>query len=237
MLLDYILVGLIGGIVGTAELTSRYGNLRQIFGVGASWAYVTLNVGAGILVYGLTSGVDLPVSNEYMNEHVARIMLSGTSAMFLLRSSFGSFKIGGNVVELGPTAFLQVFLNEADRAYDRRRSEQDLKQISKIMEGVNFKKVKYDLPTACLAMMKNVSLEEQQKLKQEVNQIDTEKIHENTKSLVLGLILAGLTGAELLREAVGSMGDRIKGEEKADDAAPIEEKVKKVDSLFDKYKK
>lgn len=237
-MLDYFFVGLIGGVVGTAELTSRYGNVGQIFSIAPSYYYIALNVGASCLMYALMGSTELPITNEYMNDEIARILLSGTSAMFLLRSSFGSFKISGNAVDIGPVAFLQVFLNEADRAYDRRRSEQDLIEIADIMHDVNFNKVELDLPQACLAMMKNISPDEQQQLGNDVSNIK-KTMNGRTKSLVLGLILSDLTGTDLLREAVLSMGDRIKipEEEQEMEEESQEDKAKKMAGLAEKYKK
>lgn len=235
-MLDYFFVGLIGGVVGTAELTSRYGNVGQIFSIAPSYYYIALNVGASCLMFALMGSSEIPITNEYMDDELARILLSGTSAMFLLRSSFGSFKIGGNAVDIGPVAFLQVFLNEADRAYDRRRSEQDLLEITEVMDGVNFELVKLDLPQACLAMMKNISPDEQKQLGNDVNNID-KTMHGNTKSLILGLILADLTGTELLREAVNSLGDRVKQAEiDPTTEAPVQEKTKQVDDILAKMK-
>jgi hypothetical protein len=79
-----------------------------------------------------------------------------------------------------------------------------------VMKGVDFKKAIEVLPPFCLALMQNVSPEDQQVLKRVVEDLATRNQDSNVNSLLLGLELINVVGVDVLATAVKSLGDQIR---------------------------
>jgi len=208
-ILIYLLVFLFGCVSAFAELLSRYTDSPLgILKVGPSYIYLAINGISSIIAYCFISAYQVnfgPIGDS----EIGKIILAGTASMVLLRSSFASIKYGKRNIEAGISSITQIFLNTADRAFDRKRSEINLNTISEIMKNVDFKKAEKDLPTICLTIMQNVSNEEQQRMGEEVQKLSKEELDYKTKSIGLGVIIARVTGPDLLNEAVTSLDKTI----------------------------
>lgn len=199
----YLLAFLLGCIAAFAELLSRYSRVAQIFKFLSSWIYFLINGLASILSYWLISefNVDFGVLSD---SEIGKIIVAGTSAMLILRSSFASIKSGNQNIEAGFASITNVFLKSADRTFDRKRSIDDYNEIEKIMKNVDFDKAKIDLPLICLGIMKNVSSDESQILGDAIAKLSHGDGSKKAKSINLGVLVSNIAGVELLEKVVSS---------------------------------
>ena len=129
--------------------------------------------------------------------------------MAFFRSSLFTVRVGDSDVQIGPSAFLLIILNAADRAVDRSRAESRTDDVGKIMGKVSFVKAQAALSSHCFALMQNLSKEEVDQITQALIDIAGSKTKDKVKSLNLGLLLMNYVGADVLRAAVKSLGDQI----------------------------
>ena len=198
-LVDYALVAALGALVGAGELVSRYrdapaGALRTR----PALFYVFLNMAASIVAlfvirvfnwhFGVTSG-DAPMA-------WTQVGIAGTGAMALFRSSLFTVHVGDRDIPVGPSSFLQVFRDAADRAVNRLRAQARGDSVAKLMEGIDYRKAFEGLPPYCLALMQNVPAEDQQKMLQAIALLDKEKVDPAIKVRILGLHLMNVVGPE-----------------------------------------
>ncbi len=228
----YIIVFLIGMITALAELISRYNKFGQIFKFWSSWFYFAINGSASMLAYWFISKYNLDFGTLTETE-IGKILIAGTSSMVILRSSVASIKSGGKNIEAGFASITNVFLNQADREFDQKRSIDDYKRIKVIMKDVDFEKAKKDLPLTCLSMMKNVPAEEQKLLADDLIKLANEQCSNKAKSINLGVVIARTTGIELLEEVVTSFMDTISSK-----SSNIAEEIRfnKLNDLLKKFK-
>ena len=213
-LVDYLVVVSIGGFVGTGELVARYRDdparaLRSL----PAMLYVALNAGAAaaalalIQTFGWTFGAD----DGSAALRWTRVLVAGAGAMALFRSSLFTVRVGNQDVAVGPSSFLQVVLNAADREVDRRRARARAKDVGVAMEGVTFDDAVQALPTYCFALMQNASDEDQKALAKQVAVVqNATAMDDRAKCLALGLALMNLVGRSALEAAVVSLyGERV----------------------------
>jgi hypothetical protein len=113
-------------------------------------------------------------------------------------------------VAVGPSGFLQIYLAAADRAVDRQRAAARSAAVVAAMKGVDYKKAKDALPPYCLALMQNVSNEDQQELGRALKDLEAGTEEPNVKALLLGIELINVVGVDVLTTAVKSLGDQIR---------------------------
>jgi hypothetical protein len=216
----------IGCLAALAELLSRYKNFRQICSIRASQIYLLINGIASLLAYIFV------VQFNIGQEGILRVILAGTASLVILRSSFANIKVGEKKVEAGIGAILQVFLNAADRSFDQKRSDHELSVIESVMEDVNFEKAKLALPITCFTIMKNVSQEEQDRVSADVKKLSGSNLDNKTKCINLGILLANITGLELLQKSVQVLSNSISNS----GAESPEEKLNRIMSQLSKLK-
>ncbi|HLA56577.1 MAG TPA: hypothetical protein VK623_10775 [Flavobacterium sp.] len=165
---------------------------------------------ASVLVYYFIPKLNISFGVFTQNEW-GKIILAGLSAMFILRSSFFSYhdKDSNKAINVGISTILQVFLDSAERSFDREHSTNKLKQVSLVMKDIDFTKAEKNLSVICLNLMLNVSTEEQKKLGESVKNL-SQDMDPLAKSIALGIILEQVTGVELLKQAVECLGLSIK---------------------------
>jgi hypothetical protein len=204
--LSWAAVAILGAVVGASELISRYKD--DPGSAVKSWPaifYIAINSAASAGALGLIHAM-----NWFQNSPWTQILMAGVSAMAFFRSSLFVIRSGERDVGVGPSGFLQIFLAAADRAVDRKRAESRSDAVAKVMKGVDFKKAIEVLPPFCLALMQNVSPEDQQVLKRVVEDLATRNQDSNVNSLLLGLELINVVGVDVLATAVKSLGDQIR---------------------------
>src|SRR4051812_971896 len=159
--LDWVAVAAIGVVGGASELISRYKDSPT--GAVRTWPagfYIAIN---GIPSVGALHLID--ANGWFDKSQWTRILMAGVSAMAFFRTSLFVVRAGDRDVGVGPSGFLQIFLSAADRAVDRHRAAARSDAVAKVMKDVDFTKAVKALPPFCLALMQNVSPEDQDLLK------------------------------------------------------------------------
>lgn len=218
---SYLLVILISVFTAFTELLSRYKRPSLILWRLPSIFYILLNGVVAFFVYRYINllGIKVYINNSN-NAEISQVILAGTSSLLLLRSSFGIYKKGEEIVEIGFSGILKIIFDYCDRKFDQIFTEDNLKTIGKIMQNkdytIDFEKAKTDLPVLCMKMMTNLSPAESKQLGIEVadlNQSDSKKSEfqfNKSKIIALGFIISEYTGIKLLEAAVNSLKDDIK---------------------------
>jgi hypothetical protein len=210
---DYAVVALLGALVGGGELIARYRDApaRALHNLPA-YCYVALNALASLAALKLTHifGWTFGASASTGAAPWTQILVAGTGAMALFRSSLFTIHVGDKDVGVGPIAFLQIFRDATDRAVDRLRAKARSDQVAKIMEGLSYAKASAGLPPYCLALMQNVPSDEQVSLTKSLTLLDEAQIDEAVKVRILGLQLMNLVGPSVLTAAVASLRDEMK---------------------------
>jgi hypothetical protein len=213
MWLDFLICGLIGGLVGAGELVSRYRDdpMRALLSASAV-IYAGMNVLASVAALGLIRAMDwrFGAAEGSSTLRWLQILIGGFGALALFRTSLFMVRIGNQEIGVGPVSFLQVVLDAADRGVDRRRARVRAKLVQRAMKGVSFESAAHALPTLCLALMQNASQEDQKLLSDQVDALRRDRnILPAVKVLALGLALMTFAGEPVLRAAVKSLGKEI----------------------------
>jgi hypothetical protein len=205
-LLDWAAVAAMGAVVGASELISRYRDspeaaLRTVPAV----FYVAVNAVASVGALHLMDANAWFAQSEW-----TRVLMAGVSAMAFFRTSLFVVRVGDRDIGVGPSGFLQIFLSAADRAVDRKRAAARSAAVSDVMKGVDYKKAFQALPPYCLALMQNVSDEDQKMLRKAVEELDQGQEDPGLKVRLLGLELINVMGIDVVKTAVRDLGDQIR---------------------------
>ncbi|GAB4195108.1 MAG: hypothetical protein Tsb002_27290 [Wenzhouxiangellaceae bacterium] len=208
LLFGYMTVFLIGALVGATELMARYPDspLRAIRNH-CGFSYLLTNAcGAVAALYLIrVFGWDFGLHGGLGSPQVLLVqwLAAAFGAMSVLRSSVFTVRIGDTDLGVGPAAVLQVLLNAADREVDRMRAAERSAAVKAAMLGISdYAQIKIALPTHCMALMQNVSTEEEKRIRQVADNIDRLAIADSLKVLNLGLVLLGIVGETVLQTAV-----------------------------------
>jgi len=136
--------------------------------------------------------------------------MAGVSAMAFFRTSLFVVRAGDRDVGVGPSRFLQIFLTAADRAVDRKRAAARSDAVADVMKGIDFMKAFTALPPCCVALMQNVSTEDQKVLERVLEALVKRDTEARVKSLLLGIELINVVGVDVLTTAVKSLGEQIR---------------------------
>ena len=204
--LDWLAAAALGALVGGSELISRYRDspaaaLKTL----PAWFYVFLNLvaSAGALYL-------IHVNHWFEDARWKQILMAGVSAMAFFRTSLFVVRAGDRDVGVGPSGFLQIYLSAADRAVDRARAHARSEAVAKIMQGVDYKKAFESLPPYCLALMQNLTPEEQKEVARAMKELDQGAADPSVKVRLLGLELINVVGIDVITTAVRSLGEQIR---------------------------
>lgn len=208
--LSYVFVALGGAIVGQVELLARYRDApwSAIFarqGVLYSVANTIAALCGFYLIrtFGWTFGLDGGNDTQIL---VSQVLVGAFGSMALFRSSILNLRVGDADISAGPALALQLILRATDREVDRLLARRRAAIVASACSGFEeFSEVKDALPLHCLALMQNVSAEEERNLNQVVQAIDSKEISEKLKVLNLGLVLLSLVGEDVLRTALDNV--------------------------------
>lgn len=203
-----------GALVGIGELVARYRDdpLASLMTPSAI-IYIVANAIASVSAlalirafgwqFGLTDAPDKA-------QDWVQVLIAGFGAMAFFRSSLFLVRVGDQDVGVGPSGFLQVALNAADRGVDRNRAAKRAKVVPTIMKDVSFEKAKAALPSFCIALMQNLSEAEQTEISNAVALLDSASMDPGAKQLNLGLLLMNYVGQDVLEQAVLALADDVK---------------------------
>jgi len=202
-------VGL-GGILGLCELLGRYRDepLQAVSNWYAFFFVIVNSLAAGVaffLIDALGWMGDAPEGGE-VRHAVIHILTAGFGAMAFFRSSIFNVKFDDKEVPVGPGLIFQILIQVTDRAVDRNRATARAKIVPKIMAKVNFDGSVPAFPVLCMALMQNLSKEEQVGLRSKVDTIEANmgSAPDRLKSIMLGLIVLDFVGEEALMEAANT---------------------------------
>lgn len=220
-------VFLIGAMVGATELMSRYPDspfraIRNWYGL----SYLLVNaLGAIATLYliqkfnwdfGLGGAVAVANNADTSNAGISAALstqvqlvqwlAASFGAMSILRSSLFNVRLGETDLGVGPAAVLQVLLNAADRQVDRMRAKERSEAVKTAMKGIDsYAQIKIALPTHCMALMQNVSSDEEKRIRQVADNIEQLEVADCLKVLNLGLVLMNIVGDAVLKTAVANV--------------------------------
>jgi hypothetical protein len=205
--IDWPAAAVLGGVVGASELTSRYKDdpWASMKSRPASF-YIAINCAASIAALGLIHHL----SQFAGTSRWTQILMAGVSAMAFFRTSLFVVRAGDRDVGVGPSAFLQIFLTAADRSVDRRRAADRSDAVAEVMKDVDYSKASKALVPYCLALMQNVSPEDQRVLDRVLEALDRRDAEPSVKAMLLGLELINVVGVDVLTTAVNSLGEQIR---------------------------
>jgi hypothetical protein len=204
--LDWAAVALLGGVVGASELISRYkDNPGAAMKTWPAIFYVAINGAASFGALGL-----IHANGWFGSSRWTQILMAGVSAMAFFRTSLFVVRAGDRDVGVGPSGFLQIFLAAADRGVDRSQAAKRSDVVVEAMKDIDYAKAKSALPPYCLALMQNVSQEDQRVLDRVLEALDKRELEPNVKALLLGIELINVVGADVLTTAVDSLGEQIR---------------------------
>lgn len=208
---EYAGVSLLGAAVGLGELVSRYKD--DPWSAIKSWAgkiYLLINAAAAAGALGLILTYDWKLGASGDAVAPTRLLVAGTGAMALFRSSLFTVRIGNADVGVGPSTFLSLILAACDRGVDRKRAESRARDAWRVMHNVDYEKAQVSLPTVSLALMQNLDDNDQTLLANQLDRISKdEDISTHAKALALGLALSRAVGFSVLTEAKNSLGSEI----------------------------
>ena len=181
----------------------------------AAVVYLVLNLIAAVTALFLVRvfGWEFGVASGTDRLRWTRVLVAGFGAMALFRTSFFTVRVADQDVSVGPSAFLSVVLAATDRAVDRVRGKARSSEVSEIMKEVSFDKAVEALPAYCMALMQNLSAEEQHAFGKQIAALKASGMTTDAKALTLGLALLNLVGEDVLRAGVNALGDDIKKEQ------------------------
>jgi hypothetical protein len=203
--------GLLGGSVGTAELLSRYRDApAYVLLSPPGMGYVTINAAASLLAMGiiLAFGWKFGASGTSAVQ-ATQVLAAGFGAMALFRSSLLTVKAGNDDVGVGPSSVLSIMMAASDRSADRLRAADRACQVQDVMADVSYEKAAQALPTVAVALMQNLGSGDVAALNVELEALKTEKLPDETKSLLLGLKITNVVSTAVLSAAKQSLGGSI----------------------------
>jgi hypothetical protein len=218
-ILEWLVAGLLGTLVGIAELISRYKDEPgHALGTLPAGLYLVINALASVaaLLFVRVFGWTFGVTDTNLAGWV-QAMVAGFGAMAILRASLFTVKSGDETISIGPNRFLEAMLTAVDRGVDRKRGEVRAKMVSKIMKEISFEKAFAALPVYCFTLMQNLSPEDQKTFGEQIKLFSAYPTSPRVKSMVLGLLLMNMVGEDVLNAAIQSIGDDLKP-----DAQPVQ---------------
>ena len=209
-IIDYLAVFALGGLVGYVEILSRYKDapFRVAFsrpglmytGINALVASLALMT---VRLFGWTF-TDNPASSAEVIRWM-QVLISGLAAMTLFRSSLFNFHMAEQDISIGPNAILQILLVAVDKEVDRLRGKERARIVEEAMDGISFNDAVLNLPTVCIALMQNLSREDQDEILQSVKALNSEEaknMPERMKTMSLGLTIMNVVGEAILKAAI-----------------------------------
>ncbi len=128
----YLCVAAIGGVVGFAELVSRYRDEPWIVaGSPPGLTFIGANAAAALAALGLLEYY--PAVFSPPADGLSRTLLAGFGAMLVLRSKLLTLRQpGGTDVEVGPAFVVDSLLTAVNRDVDRRRAERRIGLVTRM---------------------------------------------------------------------------------------------------------
>lgn len=211
---SWIMVAVIGAFVGITDLTGRYRDepVRALKAPPA-WIYVGVNVAAALIALWLILELDWTFDRPANQVALAQILVAGFGSILFMRTALFPIRKGGEEAAIGPAKVLEALLHTSDRGVDRIQAQARAKYVADLMKNTSFDRAAIELPLIALALMQNLSEDEQRVLEEQVAQLrsaDQMDVSDEGKSLALGLMLVKYVGNDALRAAKEAVDAQIK---------------------------
>jgi len=209
----YLVVGLLGVVVGAAELAARYRDdpgrsLRRP----PAAVYIAVNAAGSLLALFTirTFGWDFGVESA-SGRNLVQVFIAGFGAIALFRTKLFSAAYRDEAHAWGPSRLLELLLGVSDREIDRGQASTRSEVVAELMSDVSFSKAYAILPTYALGLLEGASEEEQLRLAADVKAlVDDTTMDDASKAQALGVALIRVTGPDLLRQAVNALHESIR---------------------------
>ena len=210
----WIMVAVIGAFVGITDLTGRYRDepVRALKAPPA-WIYVGVNVAASLIALWLILELDWTFDRPVEQVALAQVLVAGFGSILFMRTALFPIRKGGEEAAIGPAKVLEALLHTSDRGVDRIQAQARAKYVADLMKNTSFDRAAIELPLIALALMQNLSEDEQRVLEEQVAQLrsaDQMDVSDEGKSLALGLMLVKYVGNDALRAAKEAVDAQIK---------------------------
>ncbi len=210
---DYLMVMLLGAMVGFVEIISRYADAP--FPTSVTWPgifYMLVNAlvaASALWAIRLFNWNVVPGANGSTEiTRWAQVIVSGLGAMAIFRSSLFVLGKEENTVSVGPNAVLQILLQAIDKEVDRQRGQERARTVRRLMSKVEFDSAGVmtgNLIDIVRNLMQNLGDEDRKKiddLRAVEGKVLLAGIDPELKKYVLGLQLMDLVGENVLRDAI-----------------------------------
>jgi hypothetical protein len=211
----------LGASVGASELVSRYRDEPvQALLSPSAMAYLFLNSLVSACVYGLLTRYSKMLIPALANDPLMRSIAAGFGAMALLRSKFFTLRTErGEDIAIGPDAAVSAFLATADRGVDRARAARRLDLVFRRAAEVANATQGKDFVQTSLAAFQNLSNDEKQALRVQIEGIYTgSKLPEELKLQALCYGILSIFGERNFNQLLSNLvlyanREAAKGEE------------------------
>lgn len=224
-LVQYIFAGALSGILGIAELLSRYRDEPEaIFRLMASYLYALFNVLIGVAaLYAIhviePSGL-VPSSSASPTEALRigfyQVLVAGFGGAAFFRTAIAKTKVGDMEIGVGPSFVIDTFLGTTDRSIDRQRAQNRTSTIPEKMRGIPPQFAAVDLTDFCVTAMQNLPAEHEKTLKTRTASYASSQLDDNVKSMLIGFAITEYVGPNVLSEAITRLDSEIQGAKSAE---------------------
>lgn len=212
-----LLAGVFASFASLVELIQRYSVGTKISFFLKNyivWLYLLLNAAAGIAAYfilSISDGSIVQASFGTIGKNgISIAVAAGLGSMAIMRSAFINLKLGETKYSVGPGVLLDILLISLDKKIDQNRAMCSAIEVHDVMEDIDYSKANISLPTLCLHMLEQVSRDDQEEMKREIEKINaTHELTQKAKSLCLGISIKKLAGLDVLNTAVNILGEEI----------------------------
>jgi hypothetical protein len=197
---------LLGGVVGVAELVTRYRDsprrLIHMISFHAYWLGNGLVACLALLV--LHNGLVSFSAGGLEDSWLAQCLFAGFGSMLLLRSSFLILKDGNQDRPVGLSAGVDALLDFFEETVRRNQATARAAAVRRLMSDLPYQRALADLPSACISLMAQASSELVDTLTTNVSNLQADDARsDDAKLLELGAALIQFCGEDVLRGAIG----------------------------------
>ena len=157
---DFVLAFILGALVATGELASRYKDaptraLRSLPGA----IYLAVNGLGSVAALALIMAFGVNFGGLQGNSlRAAQILTAGIGSVAFFRTSLFNVTVGDSTIAIGPNVLLVVILTPLDRGIDRKRARMRSQNVARIMKDFNFADGASSLTKYCLeGLMQNAT--------------------------------------------------------------------------------
>jgi hypothetical protein len=209
----YLVVALLGGLVGAVELASRYrDDPGRSISQPASIFYIAVNIAASIAALGIVRTFNWNFGQDGIKREVAQVLVAGFGAIALFRAKLFNAAYKEETFRWSPGGVLDALLRVSDSQVDRAQAKRRVIIARQAMTSLSFPKAALALPAYALGLLENATEDQQKRLRADVDALQSaSQLSDGTKLQLLGVAVMRFTGPHLLRQAVDGLGDEIRG--------------------------